>query len=111
MLVLESLTLENFGPFKGGQVIEFPSKGVLIIYGDNGGGKTHLLNALRFALFGTILGRNGKPEDLVGFVNRDALQNGQTGFSVTLALKSDGVNYRLTRYVPDALGPAVTRPE
>lgn len=111
MLKLESLTLENFGPFKHKQVVEFPSDGVQIIYGDNGMGKTHLLNALRFALFGTILGRSGKAEDLAGFVNREAVQEGHTGFSVTLALNSDGVNYRLTRYLANAIGAAVTRPQ
>lgn len=111
MLKLTSLTLENFGPFKGKQVVEFPTNGVQIIYGDNGRGKTNLLNALRFALFGTILGRSGKAEDLAGFVNREALAEGQTGFAVTLALNSDGVDYRLTRYLPDVTTPAITRPQ
>src|SRR4051794_41010046 len=109
MLRLISLTLEDFGPFKGRQVIEFPSDGVLFIYGDNGRGKTNLLNALRFALFGSILGRGGKAEDLAGFVNREALNEGRTGFSVTLALESDGATYQLTRYLADATVPPATR--
>ena len=45
MLQFTSLTVENFGPFKGCQTIDFTNEdGVTIIWGNNGRGKTTLLN-------------------------------------------------------------------
>lgn len=45
MLRFTSLTIENFGPFKGDQTIDFTNdNGVTIIWGNNGRGKTTLLN-------------------------------------------------------------------
>lgn len=51
MLRFEQLMINNFGPFKGVQELSFGDKdGVTIIWGDNGQGKTTLLNAFRYAL-------------------------------------------------------------
>ena len=45
MLTFTSLTIENFGPYKGTQTIDFSNgKGVTLIWGNNGRGKTTLLN-------------------------------------------------------------------
>jgi len=45
MLRFTSLTIENFGPFKGCQTIDFTDEnGVTFIWGNNGRGKTTLLN-------------------------------------------------------------------
>ena len=47
MLRFTSLTIENFGPFKGNQTIDFTNdNGVTIIWGNNGRGKTTLLNVI-----------------------------------------------------------------
>ena len=57
MLRLKSLHLKNFGAFKGEQSFSLPdAEGVAVFYGENMRGKTTLLNAFRFALFGKILG-------------------------------------------------------
>ena len=58
MLRVRSLELEDFGPYRGQQSIDFSGQdGVIVVYGDNMRGKTTLLNGIRFALFGKILGR------------------------------------------------------
>jgi DNA repair exonuclease SbcCD ATPase subunit len=58
MLQLKRLEVQGFGPFADPQVINFPtSPGVTVIYGENMRGKTSLLNAIRYAFFGTVLGR------------------------------------------------------
>ena len=55
MLHFRRMTLEDFGPYKGVQVIDFTDKsGVTIFWGNNGRGKTTLLNAFRYGLFGVI---------------------------------------------------------
>ena len=58
MLTLERLEIEGFGPFADAQTLEFPPKGVTVFYGENMRGKTSLLNAIRYAFFGTVLNLN-----------------------------------------------------
>lgn len=66
MLHFDKLILNNFGPYKGRQVIDFTlESGVTIFWGNNGRGKTTLLNAFRYALFGVIQRRNGQLKVLI----------------------------------------------
>jgi DNA sulfur modification protein DndD len=110
MLRLTALHLENFGPFKGSQTIEFPDgDGVTVIYGENMRGKTSLLNAIRFAFFGRILGRGYRDADLHKVGNwEEAKERKVFGFDVRLDMTHDGSKYRLTRTFRPA--PGVTEP-
>ena len=52
---IDSLTLENFGPFYGEHTLNFGSldrRCGILIGGKNGAGKTHLLRALYLAVVG-----------------------------------------------------------
>src|SRR6266480_5502508 len=52
---IDSLTLENFGPFYGEHTLNFRSlegKCGILVGGKNGAGKTHLLRALYLAVVG-----------------------------------------------------------
>ncbi|WP_428100509.1 DNA sulfur modification protein DndD [Candidatus Rariloculus sp.] len=55
-MILDEITLENFGLYAGRQTIELTppdaSKPIVLIGGLNGGGKTTLLDALQLCLFG-----------------------------------------------------------
>lgn len=98
MLSFRSMTLVNFGPYKGEQKIEFPKRdGVVIFWGDNGRGKTTLLNAFRFALFGTIQRRNNALNSLMSMENSEAHASGDYGFQIILNMKNDQDDYLLTR--------------
>ena len=58
MLQLKRLDVEGFGPFAERQVLDFPTApGVTVVYGENMRGKTSLLNAIRYAFFGTAQAR------------------------------------------------------
>ena len=62
MLLLKRLEVEGFGPFAERQTLNFPTTpGVTVVYGENMRGKTSLLNAIRYAFFGTVLGRGARP--------------------------------------------------
>lgn len=110
MLHFTKMTLTNFGPYKGTQQIDFTDRhGVTIFWGDNGRGKTTLLNAFRYALFGTIQRRNGVLRSLRDMENFEGREDGVYGFSVVLAMDNDGTKYELTRQYRPRKG--VTRPK
>lgn len=111
MLRLTGLRLTNFGPFKGEQAISFPLEdGVTIIYGENMRGKTSLLNAIRFAFFGRILGRGRRDAALHKVGNwEEAAENKVYGFEVALDMTHAGARYRLVRTFKPR--PGVTEPE
>jgi len=54
-VIIQSIQLENFRQFRGKQQIEFDShknKNVIVIFGENGRGKTGIFRALMFCLYG-----------------------------------------------------------
>ena len=99
MLLIKSITLTDFGPFKGEQRIEFPVEpGVSIIYGENMRGKTTLLNAIRYALFGNILTRGVTQSSVHQIGNLETAQERKKfGFKVVLEFEHEGSQYQLTR--------------
>ena len=109
MLHFNKMTLQDFGPYKGEQIIDFTDRsGVTIFWGNNGRGKTTLLNAFRYGLFGVIQRRNGVLRNLSEMTNTEAAAEGRYGFSVVLDMTNDGNTYRLTRQL--ALRPGITKP-
>ncbi|WP_434420887.1 AAA family ATPase [Nannocystis pusilla] len=98
MLRLKRLEVEGFGPFADQQVLEFPEgPGVTVVYGENMRGKTSLLNAVRYAFFGTVLGRGSRVRRLHTISNRDLVGEGQYGFNVALTFDYDDAEYELVR--------------
>lgn len=97
MLVLRSIEIDGFGPYVERQRLSFPAEGVSVVYGDNMRGKTSLLNAIRYALFGRVLGRGARERRLHTISNRDLAAKGQYGFSVVLCFAFDGAEYELLR--------------
>jgi DNA sulfur modification protein DndD len=99
VLSIRSITLTDFGPFKDEQRIEFPADaGVSIIYGENMRGKTTLLNAIRYALFGKVITRGATEVALHQIGNWEtAAEKGKYGFKVVLAFEHEGAKYELTR--------------
>lgn len=98
MLQIKALHIEDFGPFKGHQTVNFsPEDGVTVVYGENMRGKTSLLNAVRFAFFGKVLGRGTKTLSLHKVGNWEQAACGKFGFQVQLEFKDDDATFKLTR--------------
>lgn len=99
MLAIRSITLTDFGPFKDEQRIAFPAdSGVSIIYGENMRGKTTLLNAIRYALFGKVIARGAAQVALHQIGNWEtAKEKNKYGFKVVLEFEHEGSKYELTR--------------
>lgn len=97
MLRFKEISIENFGPYKEHQNIRFDD-GVNIVWGNNGRGKTTLLNAFRFALYGKVYGRDPENEhSLAEISNWENAKEGIFGFKVSLTMEHEGNVYVLTR--------------
>lgn len=99
MLRFEEVIIEDFGPYKGRQCLNFPDQdGVIVIYGENGRGKTSLLNAFRYALFGEVKKEGQEDLSLHEISNKESAKEGEHGFKVILRFSHEGSNFELTRY-------------
>ena len=98
MLKFKKIELENFGTYKGVKEFDFTDKdGVTIIWGNNGLGKTTLLNAFKFVLFNKVTGRGNEETPKRQLINWDSSSKGNHSFMVSLHFVMDEVNYILTR--------------
>src|SRR5688572_70245 len=101
---LRRLVLQDFGPYKGEQTLDFPPRGVTVVYGENMRGKTSLLNAVRYALFGRVLTRGARELALHLLTNWESAAEGRYGFQVRLLFEHEADEYELTRFVRPRTG-------
>jgi len=87
MILLHSLKLENFLSYKK-EIIEFPKDAQIDINGISGSGKSSIVDAIIWVLFG-----RGRSE------NRNLVKAGAKSCTVTLDLFEDKTNYRIERSV------------
>lgn len=78
MLRFNKITIQNFGPYYGTQeIILMPKDGVSFVWGLNGFGKTSFLNAVRYALWGSLANSKHANRPIVKFINRKAIAEGK----------------------------------
>jgi len=89
---ITKIHLYNFGPFQNEHTVDFnaDSDGVHIIRGQNGQGKTSILRAIMWALYGEIKDRKGKSVRTTSLINRNAVSDGVFHFFVQLYITIDG---------------------
>lgn len=97
-MLLRSIRLKNFRQYKGEQFIEFscdPDRNVTVILGDNTSGKTTLVQAFTWALYGSA---NFPSEELL---NLDVARQMRVGdkeiVSVEICLNHDNTEYIVRR--------------
>ncbi len=95
-MIICTLRLKNFGIFYGDQSLTL-ERGLYVIHGQNGRGKTTLLNAVRWALYGHYADRQGRQVPPEVTLNRQARREGTKEFSVEMTLDDDGNMYLLRR--------------
>jgi DNA sulfur modification protein DndD len=95
-VIITALRLEDFGIFYGTQAVTL-EPGLYLVHGRNGRGKTTLLNAVRWALYGHYMDRQGRlvPGEVI--LNRQARREGRDQFSVELSLREGSDEYLLRR--------------
>jgi DNA repair protein SbcC/Rad50 len=99
---LHTLTVHAFGPYAGEQVIDFErltSSGLFLLEGPTGAGKTTILDAITYALYGGLAGDEAAEDRLRShFAGPDAEPRTTLEFSVR------GTRYRISR-VPEHRRP------
>ncbi|PZG56071.1 hypothetical protein C1I98_01995 [Spongiactinospora gelatinilytica] len=100
---LLSIELENFRPYGGRSSISFaqePGHNVTLVYGTNGGGKTTLLNAFTWALYGHL---SADVEQQDRLINNGIWQEARVGssvdMSVTIEFEHEGRTYTARRFL------------
>ena len=100
---LLSLTLNDFRQFRGTQRIDFANddaRNATLVYGPNGGGKTTLLNAFVWVLYGAFTEDFEQPERLIhGDTWVTAPVGSKLRASVELRFEHDDKRYELIREV------------
>ena len=90
-----TLTITAFGPYLARQVIDLErlgEHGLFLIHGRTGSGKSTILDALCFALFGKTTGGEREGQDMVTTLDPGAETK------VVLEFEHGGARYRVTRY-------------
>jgi len=96
--LLEGLWSTDFGPHEGEFAVEL-GEGTTLVLGPNGSGKTHIVLALRWCLFGSALGegRGGGPEEATTYLNWNRAGSRDPRMSVTAAFRWGDVRYTAER--------------
>lgn len=107
-MIIESLTLYNFGVFEGKQKIDFPKNkdtNIMVFIGKNGSGKTTILEALKIALYGPLLFgyktvNDSYLEEIKDKINNNAFSN-KKDCSLNLKFEkienSENIDYEIIR--------------
>lgn len=98
-----NLTIEGFGPFAGKEQIDLEhltQEGLFLISGPTGAGKTSILDAICFALYGKVPGSRGKVKQL-----RSQFATPDTPTRVTLDCEVRGKRFKIER------SPSYERPK
>jgi DNA sulfur modification protein DndD len=97
---LLTLRISNFMPYRGEQVMTFPvteTRNVTLVHGDNMRGKTSLLNALRWVLYGEVVGRHLRRISSIDILNKDAAFDRDFVVKVSLSFTHGAHEYELVR--------------
>ncbi len=100
---LHSLDLQAFGPFAAQERIDFDrlaGSGLFLLEGPTGAGKTTVLDAITFALYGGLAGEDAAEDRLHSHFARPDVEP-----RVTMEFSLRGTRYRITRV------PAYRRPK
>jgi DNA sulfur modification protein DndD len=87
-VIFRRIELENFGIFYGTQALDL-DRGLYVLHGENGRGKTTIINAVKWVFFGSFENRQGQTVDPDLILNIEAKQEGKRKFSVTLTMEED----------------------
>ncbi|MCY3646774.1 MAG: SMC family ATPase [Chloroflexi bacterium] len=95
------LELRGFTSFKDATVLDFEGRHLFAITGPTGAGKSSLLDAMTWALYGQV--------PRVGRETRQLITHGTSAMAVQLDFSLRGDHYRVSRHAPGNLGSRLER--
>lgn len=104
---IKRLRMVNWRAFRSSHEIELdvsPDAPVVIVYGNNMRGKTSILNAIRWCLYGYTIDR-GQSKQIYLNMNNEAVDSGESHMSVTLEFEHEGSLFVLTRHAQASRRP------
>jgi len=98
-LIIKEINIYNFGPFYGEHKINFPGdgRGVHIVRGNTGQGKTSLQRAILWCLYGRVVDRKGKEIRPTSLLNRSAFTDAIYQFWVRIFFNNGDENWSISR--------------
>jgi len=111
-VIIRRLVLENFGPYFGKHELDLsvtPDHEVVLIYGENMRGKTSIVNAIRWCLYGSTLDRYERPIPQQRFINYDAINVGDYHMAVEITFDHQDSHYELERRIQSSVKPTSDR--
>jgi len=107
-MLIHKLKLYNLGPYYGSHEIDLDvsqAAPIVLIHGENMRGKTCLLNAIRWCLYGEARGRMGGLKPTCHLISYSALDVGDYVMRVEMDFSHDGHRYQLERQVQSDIRP------
>jgi DNA sulfur modification protein DndD len=100
-MLLKRIGIENFGPYLGKQEILLKGEEdeLVLVHGENMAGKTSLLNAVRWCLYGKAKDRGGGTMATADLVNTDALRSGNKLVAVSLEISKEEQGEEVSIYL------------
>lgn len=101
-MIIEQVVMENFGPYYGEHVLELACSDetpITLVHGENMRGKTTLLNAIRWCLYGDLIESERAGTELHELLNYDAAEAGEHFYRVQLIFRHEGYDFELERHV------------
>ena len=96
-MFINEIKMNNFMRFKGNVTVKL-NKGITVIFGDNGAGKTSIIDAIFFALYGKTYRTNGTSAS--GFLSiKDLINRQEKSAEVELLFTIDGKKYKIIRKI------------
>lgn len=105
---LNRVTLRNWGPYVGEQSLDLSTSAeapIVLVHGENMRGKTSIMRAIRWALYGEVSGLDNEPIPVDDFANLDVLGEFVKGesegftYGATLNFEHRGSEVELARAV------------
>ncbi|QHT48502.1 AAA family ATPase [Bacillus sp. SB49] len=93
-MIINKITLHNFRQYYGTQTIEFSNsndKNVTVIHGENGSGKTALLNAFNWCLYGVT-----DLPDSNQLMNSQAVETTESGDTIAMFVEMEFISKEIT---------------
>lgn len=98
---IRSLEIRNWGPFSGDHHIDLSvseSAPVVVIHGENGRGKTSIMRAIFWCLYGVVRDSYGLAIPIEKLVNREStLESATAGFNVKLLVEFEDSVFEVLR--------------